>query len=395
MSEKKKDLQDIWPELEKNQSFVFGYLKGAVGNSEIARDLCQDVFLSALQNAEKLETGRSLKNWLITVARNRLINFYRESRIRQHESFDEENVAGHRQSLRDERMEKALGRMPGRQRDVFILKEWHGLGHAQLAAETGLSESAVNSLLARARKQFTRNYLLEYLPPGFEQAARQMDLDDLMRFINMFDDTDDILSAAAAKEQNYFSRLRSKWDRIREDFFSENHLDQIFAHIGSPAGFCLDLGSAAGFVAFYLQRKAQRVVALDYNDAMLTDLNHVRNTLLLQNLDSIRAHMVHLPFARRSFDTVFCSLVLHHIARPEEVFEESSRALKVGGHLVVIEFDRHHNKALADMMHDLWLGFEPSLTERWAKRHRLQLKEQDAWSTMYNIDVYYQIYEKR
>ncbi|MBI3973042.1 MAG: methyltransferase domain-containing protein [Chloroflexi bacterium] len=52
-----------------------------------------------------------------------------------------------------------------------------------------------------------------------------------------------------------------------------------------------------------------------------------------------RANIMRLPFEPASFDHVFVSFVLEHLARPAEALESLKRVLKVGGTITVIEGD--------------------------------------------------------
>jgi len=78
------EIKNIWKILHSYEAEIFGYIKHAVGSADIARDLYQDVYLQALQNIQQLDIDRSLKNWLMTVARNRVINYYREKSRREY-----------------------------------------------------------------------------------------------------------------------------------------------------------------------------------------------------------------------------------------------------------------------------------------------------------------------
>ena len=53
-------------------------------------------------------------------------------------------------------LDEALAGMPPRLRRVLLLREWQGLSYRELAAELGTSQSAVETLLFRARRELAR-----------------------------------------------------------------------------------------------------------------------------------------------------------------------------------------------------------------------------------------------
>ena len=64
---------------------------------------------------------------------------------------------------------EALGAMAATQRRALLLREWHGLSNAEIAAELELSQSAVETLLFRARRSLARG--LEE-PPAHRLSCR-------------------------------------------------------------------------------------------------------------------------------------------------------------------------------------------------------------------------------
>ena len=59
---------------------LFGYLyRASGGQRELAEDLCQDVFATALERARDGDTSVMTVPWAITVGRNRLIDQWRRS----------------------------------------------------------------------------------------------------------------------------------------------------------------------------------------------------------------------------------------------------------------------------------------------------------------------------
>jgi len=101
-----------------------------------------------------------------------------------------------------------------------------------------------------------------------------------------------------------------------------------------PGSRVLDVGSGTGRFTIRIARKSgAHVFALENSPAMLDKA---------LNRDSVRRiHWVlgdarSLPFRRESFDTVYMTMVLHHIGSPEIVLTELQRLLRPGGRCVVL-----------------------------------------------------------
>ncbi len=393
-----KNAQKIWQELLSYQGEVYGYLKRAVGDGEIAGDLFQEVYLKVLQHIDTLDAQRSLKAWLMTVTRNRVINFFRDSKRRMFIPFDDqkEKYADPKWSFGDEAIEFALNALPERQRQVLLRRELDGLDYDSLAKEFNLSVSAVTSLLSRARENLKRHYQLYFLPDWVRRNPSRLPVEDLLRFVSDVTVYGDILLQAQKNSQRFFSDIRHQWDSLRKRFFPEERLMQIFQKLGSLENkTVLDAGSGTGMVAVKAALRAGNVVAVEINAQMVKRLKQMRFQLGLEKLLIVRGDIRRLCLKNENVDAIFATLVLHHLTRPELWLAEAARVLRENGNLIIVDFDRHGNKQLADTMHDLWLGFPQDLVKRWAKAAHLKLVWSTHWNSAEEIPVYAQIYQKK
>ena len=72
-------------------------------------------------------------------------------------------------------------------------------------------------------------------------------------------------------------------------------------------------------------------------------------------------------------EAIMACMVLHHISHPEDVLREAYRALRPGGHLVIVDLHQHEDEAMRERFADLWLGFRPVDMKRWLKAAGLTL----------------------
>ncbi len=392
-----KETQKIWQILLSFQGEVYGYLKQAVGDGEIAKDLFQEVYLRALLHLHELDEHRSLKAWLMTVSRHLVVNYYRDFKRRTFIQLDEQTggSVSAQWTGGDEAIEKALKALPERQRQVLLRRELDGISYEALAREFNLSLSALTSLLKRARENLKRNYQLYFLPEWVQKGVRDLPLDDLLRFVSDVPLSSDVMHQVQAESQRFFSHIRHRWDALRKRFFPQEKLEDIFAVLKiSPDSIVLDAGSGTGLVAVKAALLARKVIALDLNRQMIRQLRQLRQQLGLTNLNIVRADLRRLCLAAESVHLVFATLVLHHLPRPQRWFAETARILKPGGRFVVVDFDRHGHKQLADTMHDLWLGFSPHVLRRWAEEAGLHEVAGESWQSDEGLPVYYRIFEK-
>jgi SAM-dependent methyltransferase len=96
----------------------------------------------------------------------------------------------------------------------------------------------------------------------------------------------------------------------------------------------LDLGCGRGGPVEQLGHPLELVVGVD------PDLRSLLEHRL--DLPRLAALSEHLPFADRSFDLIFASWLLEHLAKPPFTFEEISRVLCPGGVLVFLTPNGRH-----------------------------------------------------
>lgn len=89
----------LWVKSYADQLFRFASMR--INDKEAAKDLVQETFLAALRNVDTFKGEISEKNWLYTILKNKIIDYYRkkssslisqlETSNNENEYFDEEN----------------------------------------------------------------------------------------------------------------------------------------------------------------------------------------------------------------------------------------------------------------------------------------------------------------
>jgi RNA polymerase sigma-70 factor (ECF subfamily) len=158
--------------VEKYQHRVFAIVFGMVRNREEALDITQNAFVKAYTGLSGFRAEASFHTWLIKIAMNLCIDFFRERTRKRTGEYDDaldhdgknagEWTADHlrRSPGRDlERQElyhrvmDAMQRLPPDHRQVILLREIEGLSYKEIAEAMDIPEGTVMSRLFYARKR--------------------------------------------------------------------------------------------------------------------------------------------------------------------------------------------------------------------------------------------------
>ncbi len=129
------------------------------GSAADADDVVQDVFVALPEALRGYEVRVSLSGWIRKVAVRAALTRLRRSERRREDRLDEvhEPARADREIERLE-VERLIARLPATLRTVLVLKEIEGYSHGEIGRLLGISESASEVRLYRA-KQLLRKQL--------------------------------------------------------------------------------------------------------------------------------------------------------------------------------------------------------------------------------------------
>jgi RNA polymerase sigma-70 factor (ECF subfamily) len=149
---------------DRYSPMTYGIILRIAGEAGAAEDLLQEVFLRIWERAQSFEREKgSLGTWLITLARNRAIDYRRsvEGRMSS-QTVGLESMpsggSGHVEEevvLRLDRIAKvraALGTLSESQRRVIELAYYEGMSQTEIAARLGQPLGTVKALMRRGLK---------------------------------------------------------------------------------------------------------------------------------------------------------------------------------------------------------------------------------------------------
>jgi RNA polymerase sigma-70 factor (ECF subfamily) len=170
MARRDRSAWDVMYQRHVGDVFALAYhLVG--GDRHVAEDVNQEVWLLAIERFERFDPARGkFRDWLLGIARHRALRHHRHATGQAVEDQPDGLSAGLpppdllEGRERADVVRAALICLHDGSRRVLLDKYAEGLSVAEIAARTGRSAKAVESLLSRARGQL-RVLLLPYFSP--------------------------------------------------------------------------------------------------------------------------------------------------------------------------------------------------------------------------------------
>lgn len=156
---------------------VISVARRILGNAEDARDVAQMAFLRVWEQLARYDETYSFNTWLYRIATNLAIDFLRSSRsrerahtatlhlVRQRESQSGgETTRAAEDDSASRLFQRVSGRLTGKQKAAFVLREMEDLETVEIAAILNCGESTVRNHLFNARRILRRE--IEKLSPS-------------------------------------------------------------------------------------------------------------------------------------------------------------------------------------------------------------------------------------
>jgi RNA polymerase sigma-70 factor, ECF subfamily len=156
---------------------IYRLVRRKLGDALLAEDIAQETFMKALRMMDRVDDSFNFGGWVHTVARNLCFDeLRRRQRDLRVDAADEEDESELMQQLPStargfdpvqvqesnetrRQVWKVAQRLPEKYRLVLTLRELQDMSYRQIAKTLKMSESAVETLLYRARLRFKEEYL--------------------------------------------------------------------------------------------------------------------------------------------------------------------------------------------------------------------------------------------
>jgi len=147
-------------------SSLYGSAVRLLGRPEEAEEVVQETVVRLYEKAGTIRSG-NLRSWLHRVTLNQCLDRLKAKGWRT-EDLPENLPGPERTGGAVTRMDlsRAVAKLPGQARTVFLLHDLEGFKHREVAEKLGISEGTSKSQLFRAREMLRRHLL-----PGLEVSA--------------------------------------------------------------------------------------------------------------------------------------------------------------------------------------------------------------------------------
>lgn len=159
---------------------IYAYLARMLRDDELAADLTQETFVKAFRAFDTLEDHNRARAWLYQIAGRTALDELRRRKIVRFVPWTGESH-GTAASAEDlvlrarlsADLERALLRIPPRQRQALLLAELHDLSGLELADALGVSHVAARALLTRGRESLRQALAAERASSAIEEQKRE------------------------------------------------------------------------------------------------------------------------------------------------------------------------------------------------------------------------------
>jgi RNA polymerase sigma-70 factor, ECF subfamily len=170
---------------------IYRLVRRKLGDALLAEDISQETFLKALRMLDRVDDSFNFGGWVHTVARNlcydELRRRQRDQRVEENDDDDDSDLLASLpstsrsfdpvqvQESNEVRRQvwTVAQRLPEKYRLVLTLRELQGLSYRRIAGILNMSESAVETLLYRARLRFKEEFVAL-------EAAGELDHDQVV-----------------------------------------------------------------------------------------------------------------------------------------------------------------------------------------------------------------------
>lgn len=149
----------------KYQKLVYGYCMKMLKNKQKSEDITQETWLRVVKNANNYKPTASVKSWLMSIARNLVIDDFRANKkwidlsdenwnlIEDTQTDLESIFLNHQQN---ERLQSAFAELPENQKVILSMILIEELSQSEVAIKLNTSVGAVKATLFRARENLKK-----------------------------------------------------------------------------------------------------------------------------------------------------------------------------------------------------------------------------------------------
>ncbi len=156
---------------------VFNLAYRLLGDAAEAEDAAQETFVRVYTHLGTYEPDKKFSSWILSITSHYCIDRLRRRRLSwlslddllSRRTFSDPHEGPERAALQREEKDAVndlLAELPAQYRLVLILRYWQDLSYQEMSQVLGTTESAIKSLLHRARCMLAERMRMRELQPG-------------------------------------------------------------------------------------------------------------------------------------------------------------------------------------------------------------------------------------
>jgi len=158
---------------------VYNTALGYLQNPEDAEDIAQEVFIEIFRSIETFKGESSLSTWIYRISVTKSLELIRKRKRKKRFAIVKDIFSGSNENFepvdfihpgiimenkeRSALLFKKINRLPDKQKTAFILNKVEGLSYKEISKIMNLSQSAVESIIFRAKENLKKYLKLYYI----------------------------------------------------------------------------------------------------------------------------------------------------------------------------------------------------------------------------------------
>lgn len=152
-------MEEIYKDYSKK---IYIYLLSLTNNQDIAEELLQETFYSAIKNIEKFRNESSLKTWLYTIAKNKWIDYCKKmKKLNEVEIAENSEDISSNTTLEDDYLNKnelfnickRIHKMDEKTKEVVYLRVFTNFSFKEISSIIGKTEEHARTIFFRAKNK--------------------------------------------------------------------------------------------------------------------------------------------------------------------------------------------------------------------------------------------------
>ena len=151
--------------VDKYSKKIYWHARGMLNNHFDADEVTQEVIIVLYHKLNTFNFESNLYTWIYRITSTRTLNFIRKKKVKSFFSISDENFNelesesdiqyNYEKKDEIERIEKALQKIPVKQREVFVMKQFEELSYKEISEITGKSIGGLKANYFHALKKIT------------------------------------------------------------------------------------------------------------------------------------------------------------------------------------------------------------------------------------------------